>query len=224
MTYLTSTALRTQLGITQPALTRLIHEGLPYVAKGRTKMFDARAVTKWLLDTGRATLEGQPDPAKIARTRRECADYFGVSTRCVSKWLEDPTFPGRSGTRGMRDGHFPLPAIIDWMQARDATGPRSELLKARIRRMDVQNAIAQHKLAERKSSLAPRDELVQAVRALMRQAVPILDQLMCDLLADAPADLSAADRRSLRSVLRGRITEAKKILGEAVAGDGDDPQ
>ena len=65
---LTFTQLREQLGLSQPALTKLIRDGLPHTLDGRTKLFDDQAVARWLLETGRATVEGQEDRSKIART------------------------------------------------------------------------------------------------------------------------------------------------------------
>lgn len=228
---LTFTALRERLGISQPALTKLVHDGLPHALEGRTKVFDERAVARWLLETGRATVEGQEEAGKIARTRRECADHFGVHVRTVAEWLEDPTFPGRSGTRGMRDGEFPLAEIADWMAKRDALrngGPqndgselRDQLLATRIERETVRTARDRLSLEEEQGRLTTIDAMVELVTRQIHIAKTLLEALPDEAAKCLPETLAAAVRADVVRRWRERIYEAERVLSETIAGDED---
>ena len=54
------------------------------------------------------------------KTAAETAAYFGVHRRTVHDWCGDPSFPGRPGKPGMRNGHFPVAEIRQWLAARKA--------------------------------------------------------------------------------------------------------
>lgn len=228
---LTFTELREALGISQPALTKLIQDGLPHSLEGRAKVFDDQAVAQWLVKTGRAVVEGQGEVGKIARTRRECADHFGVHLRTVADWLEDPTFPGRSGTRGLRDGYFPLTEIADWMAKRDALrngGPqndgselRDQLLAARIRRETVRTARDELSLEEEQGRLTTIDAMLELVTRQINIAKTLLEALPDEAAKCLPETIDAAVRAAVVRRWRERIYEAERVLSETVAGDTD---
>jgi phage terminase Nu1 subunit (DNA packaging protein) len=229
---LSFTQLREQLQLSQPALTKLIRDGLPHQVDGRTKVFDSQAVAQWLVKTGRAVVEGQEDASKIARTRRECADHFGVHLRTVADWLEDPTFPGKSGTRGLRDGYFPLEEIADWQAKRDALragGPqtdgcelRDQLLAVRIRRENVRTERDELSLEEEQGRLTTIDAMMELVTRQINIAKTLLEALPDEAAKSMPETIDASVRAAVVRRWRDRIYEAERVLSETIAGDTDD--
>ena len=231
---LTFTELREQLGLTQPALTKLIHDGLPHTLDGRVKSFDGPAVAQWLVQTGRATVEGQEDASRIARTRRECADHFGVHLRTVAEWLGDPTFPGKSGTRGLRDGCFPLEEIAEWIARRDAVrdgGPqtdaselRDQLLAAKIRREGIRTQRDELSLEEEQGRLATIESMAELVTRQINVAKVLLEALPDEAAKALPETLEPRVRAEVVRRWRERIYEAERILSETLAGDADESE
>ena len=228
---LTFTQLREQLGLSQPALTKLIREGMPHEIDGRAKVFDDPTVAKWLVDNGHAIVEGQTEAPRIARTRRECADHFGVHIRTVADWLEDPTFPGRSGTRGLRDGMFPLEEIADWMAKRDACrngGPqndgselRDQLLAVRIRRGSVQARREELSLEKDEGRLTTIDAMLELVTRQINTTKTQLESLPDAAAKVLPETIEPAVRSAVVRRWRDLIYEAERALSETLAGDTD---
>lgn len=221
---LTFTELRGQLGITARSLSALVRDGLPHVVERRKKLFDAEAVIQWLLDTGRAEIEPDPPRPRIARTRRECADHFGVHLRTVADWLEDPTFPGRPGNRGQRDGFFPLEEIAEWIAARDAVrqgGPRvdvadrrEELLAVRIQRESVRTERDRLFLEEHAGRLTSIEAMAELVTRQIHTCKTLLESLPDRAARDLPPDLPAETRSAIVRRWRDAIYEAERILSE----------
>lgn len=224
---LTFTQLREQLGLSQPALTKLINDGLPHTLDGRVKVFEGGEVARWLVDTGRAikaVADGDNAVSKIARTRRECADHFGVHLRTVADWLEDSSFPGRSGTRGHRDGHFPLEEIDKWLRSRDAVrsgGPdvanaRDELYALRLER-------GRYEFEQYKQNLVTLDAVKSENEKLINTAKKILESMPEKAAAAIPEDMPADVRANLIERWRDCVYEIERTLSEAIAlATGDD--
>lgn len=188
-------------------------------------MFYAADVSRWLIDTGRAVpvaMAGSRNcgSSRIARTQAECAAHFRVSSRAVGYWLTTPGFPGRAGAPGTQTGYFPLEEIQQWLASR-GTEHSGELAELRLQRLKARTAREALRLAKMQASLAPRGQLLDAARHLASKAAPVLDNLVDAMMRDAPK-LPVADRKRLRSVLRGRIGETKRVLAEAAVGDGDE--
>lgn len=228
---LTFTELREQLGITQRALSQMVRDGMPHTLDGRRKVFDERAVAQWLLDTGRAVLEEEDARPKIARTRRECADHFSVHLRTVADWLEDPTFPGRSGTRGLRDGYFPLDEIAEWIADRDAVragGPRVDvsdhreaLLVARTERETIRAQIDRLSLEKESGRLASLDAIAELVTRQIHTAKKLLDGLPDKAARELPPDLPAKVRSAIVRRWREGIYEVEQTLSEMLADEDE---
>lgn len=221
---ITSTQLREKLGITQPALTQLVRDGLPCHEQGRKKLFDPAEVAQWLVDNERAVIQEEPRAQAVARTRQECAEHFGVHLRTLATWLEDETFPGRAGTRGRRDGYFPLDEILTWIRERDATrvgGPRLELDKRRGELMDIK--IRRETRIERKEAgeLAPIADMVELVQRLTNAAKQILESIPDEAAKDLPEDLGDDVKARIVRRWRKRISEVERVISEAIAGDSD---
>lgn len=228
---LTFTQLREQLGLSQPGLTKLIREGMPHEVDGRAKVFDDATVARWLVDTGRAVVEGQEEAPQIARTRRECADHFGVHIRTVAEWLLDPSFPGRSGTRGLRDGEFRLDEIADWLAKRDACrngGPqndgselRDQLLAVRIRRGSVQARREELSLEKDEGRLTTIDAMLELVARQINTSKTQLESLPDAAAKVLPETIDPAVRSAVVRRWRELVYEAERTLSETLAGDTD---
>ena len=118
--------LAAKLGVTRPTITGWVRQGLPWHGNERRKQFEPQEVRDWLLHAGIAStqpVEAAIDNQPIARNRHEVANHFGVSMRTVADWLTDPSFPGRSGKPGRRDGFFPLTDIAAWWNAKRGNTP-----------------------------------------------------------------------------------------------------
>ena len=120
---LTFSELAEQLGLTRPALSALVRDGLPYTADKRRKLFDGDEVAAWLVANGHA--ERSPPAPTVAVTREEAAQLLGVHLRTLAGWLRHGDFPGRAGDRGARNGYFPIEEIEAW-RARTIGGPASD--------------------------------------------------------------------------------------------------
>ncbi|MHB0955913.1 MAG: helix-turn-helix transcriptional regulator [Pirellulaceae bacterium] len=215
--------LRDQLGIDTRTLRALMRAGLPHRVLEGAPMFDADESARWLIDTGRAASTAQPVPttgvSQIARTQAECAKHFEVNPRTVANWLKEPGFPGRPGAPGTRTAYFPLQEIEEWLGSRVGEH-NQELAKLRLRRLDIAVQRAELELAAKTASLAPLAEMQAVVRGLTERTTPVLDNLVGDMLADAPS-LPATSRKSLERIFSGRIREVKQVLVETLA-DTDD--
>lgn len=230
---LTFTQLREQLGLSQPALSKLIRDGLPHSIDGRAKVFDDQAVARWLIETRRAVVEGQEDADKILRTRRECADHFGVHLRTVADWLEDPTVPGRSGTRGLRDGYFPLEEIAQWVAKREAlrgvaetagSELRDQLLHATIRQKLVRIERDELGLKEELGRLTSIESVVELVTRQIHTAKTLLEALPDEAARSLPESLDPEVRAAVVRRWRERVFETERVLSETVAGDTDESE
>lgn len=219
---LSFTELREQLGITTRKLSQLVRDGMPHTMDGRRKMFDEDAVVQWLLDTGRAEIKEDPPASRIARTRAECGQHFGVSVDSVAKWHHDPTFPGRPGNRGQRDGYYPLEEIEQWLAARpggaggaDPLGLRQQLLAVRLRREQRQDAVEA-------GEVASLDAIVSSLTRQIHTAKKVLESLPDRAARELPADLPAAVRSAVICRWRDGVYEAEQILSEVLADEDRD--
>lgn len=227
---ITFTQLREQLGITQRALSNLIRDGLPCLAEGRRKVFEEEDVARWLLANNRAVLkeeEATKESPRVARTRKECAEHFHVHLRTVADWLEEPGFPGRAGTRGRRDGHFPLDEIAAWIETRDALrngGPRLDTPGLRDEMLSIKIQRERHRLAEEEGRLARIEDMVELVERLTNTAKRLLESLPDEAAKDLPEDLPAHTKTAVIKRLRRRIFDIERVVSEAIAGDTDDTE
>jgi hypothetical protein len=222
----TFTELRTRLGITQPVLSKLVRDGLPHAVEGKRKLFDEAAVAEWLIANGLAEEDRTSATGLVATTRDEVAKYYGVHVRTVAEWQTDPTFPGRPGTRNLRDGCYPLDAITRWLQERDAerlSGPqlgvsgglRDELLSVKLsreRRRDAQEA----------NQLAPIGEVAELLKRQISIAKRLLESLPDKLANMLPADTPAETRGRFIQRAREEIYEAERVIAETLQGDTDE--
>ena len=104
-------AIRRTLGATRGQLRYLLSLGLPHRRWGDRYRFDLLAVVRWVRRRG---IDLAP-PERTVRTRREVAEYFHVAVSTVARWLTCSHFPGQAGSRGRRDGCFPIHEIHRWL-------------------------------------------------------------------------------------------------------------
>ncbi len=213
---ITGTELRDRLGVSQRELSKWIKAGLPHEAVGRGRRFDPHEVAAWLLATGRAAPVGQAaDP--IALTRADAAEALGVSSRTIAEWLKDPSFPGRAGTPGRRDGFFPLASIETWRRENkegDASAPRpaDELAAVRAQKERLLFAQMQGQLIE----------LAEVENFLSRQiatARTILDALPDQLVNLLPEETDDDTRAKVTKAIERRLAEAYRAIAETITGD-----
>lgn len=222
---LTFDELRGRLGLSRPQLTALVRKGLPHTLEGRTKRFDPHQVREWLLAKKLAevgpTAPNQSDQ-RIARTRAEAARELGVSVRTFAEWMLDPTFPGKPGPPGRRDGHFPIEAIADWWAAQQGGGaqplagesPRERLLRLRADQEEIE-------LAKLRGDAVTVIEVERLLRRNIAIAKAVLSPLPDELLQDLPPDISEEIREQVRQRVLRRIEEAYIALARRLADDDD---
>ena len=144
-----------------------------------------------------------------------------MHTRTVNEWLTDPSFPGRAGTRGKQDGHFPIDAIAEWLRLRErnedeADGEESEggQLNAEIKREKLRKL----KLAndETEGRLIDAD----SVRRLFARSHALANQMLYQLVAAVPACLptgaGAAAKQEVRRAVQRALDEVSGQLAAAL--------
>lgn len=217
--------IRDRLSTDSRTLRRLMRAGLPHRRLEGAPMFDWSEVARWLIATGRAVATTPAGPSnggsRVATTVAEVARHFRVAVRTVHFWLKEDGFPGKAGSPGRQDGHFPLEEIQAWLGTRGGEH-NEEIAHLRLRRMTARTEREELKLAKTQASLAPRDEILAAIRNMNNQTAPLLDRLVDSLMKDAPPKLPAAARKKLRQLFASRISEAKQMLAETIAGDKDE--
>lgn len=162
--------LRKRLGLTPRQFKSLVERGLPHHPHPKDKRrrdYNAAEVRDWLITNGFADDETK-EP--ILATRVECASYFNVATRTVADWLNDPSFPGRSGKPGRKDGYFPVWQIQAWRATQTIDGGSvsgiDDELMLESRAARAKGAIVDFKMKE--ITLAERLKHVADVEAMRR--------------------------------------------------------
>ncbi len=94
----TAKEISKRLNVSFHTLSKWRDEGLPFEKVKGVFQYDPVCVASWLLETGKATREGQSpqsdDAGPVLTKIRECAVFFGVHERTVKGWLQDPSFLG----------------------------------------------------------------------------------------------------------------------------------
>lgn len=163
---------------------------------------------------------------RALKTRGAAAKHFGVHSRTVAEWLTDPTFPGKAGTRGKQDGHFPIDAIGEWLRLRERNEDEadaeeseggqlnSEIKREKLRKLKLANDETEGRLID-----------ADSVRRLFTRSHALANQMLYQLVAAVPACLptgagAAAKQEVRRAVQRaldevsGQLAAAIKELGE----------
>lgn len=143
----------------------------------------------------------------ILKTKAECARHFGVSTKTVGEWLTESSFPGRSGTRGKRCGHFPVDDIAKWRKGRahrNSIGDpelNSQIQRQKLRKIRMENDAAAGLMIE----LDTVERIVSRSIAMTKQ---VLYQLVFELPAALPSATPAAIKEEVSAMVRQKLDTA----------------
>lgn len=222
---LTFTELRELLGITQPQLTKWITAGMPHELDGRRKLFDEEAVAAWLIENGHAeevAEESAQSVGQICTTRREAAAALGVSLRYFSEWLNEPGFPGFSGSPGRQDGYFPISEIEAWRanhpkfgQTGSGNDSRDRINVARAKKLELEY--------ERElESLISVDVVERFIVRTLSAAKAILETLDEEVIALMPESIDAKTRTKIRRKVGDKVDQIQSTLAELIEGDEDE--
>lgn len=217
---ITFTKLREQLEVSQPVLSRLVRDGMPHVSAGKRKLFDEAAVAEWLVENGLATVVESPGSGLVATTRDDVAKHFGVHVRTVAEWQTDETFPGRPGTRNLRDGCYPLDAIRDWLAKRDALrdgGPQVTTAREEFYALKLERS--RYEFEEYKGSLTTVEEVKLEHERQIHVVKKILESMPDKAAKALPASTPASVRAKIVKRWKACVFEVERTLAEAIASD-----
>ena len=224
---LSAAALRKKLGLTPAKLAGLVKQGLPCKGKGSKRQFDPAKVAAWLRERGLARQVAVPPGAEqFVTTIAEAAQLLEVAPRTFAGWLTDPTFPGKAGTPGRRDGYFPIAAIRAWHLAThgvSAKSAASDEVAAAAKRMraQIQNDREQVALEKDLGTIGDTEEMAAFCRRVAANAKALLDELADRVNARLPAKYPAAIRAINRKVINESVADILHTIAELVTGVTD---
>jgi hypothetical protein len=225
---LSSADLRQKLSLSRREFDKLVAEGLPHEKQGRALRFEPQAVADWLRANKKVKPAGDvapvpsPPTEQIVRTRHEVATHFGVSLRTVAEWLTDPSFPGRAGNRGRRDGEFPLLAIKAWWDAKRGTTVAPDASQsAKDRLNEVRARRAEIELEQLLGTLIEVEEVERFISRTIATAKAVLDQLSDQVLACLPPAVDVEARRKVRERVVKVLDDTYATLAELAEADQD---
>lgn len=221
---LTPEQLAARLNVTVEEVREWIAAGLPTSEEGT---LDPHVVRNWLIDNGKVRLSesagaGSESPT-IFRTRSELANYLGISVRTIAEWLTDPSFPGKSGSPGRRDGYFPLETIEAWWAAKQGATPdvaSGESPRDRLTRIRADQAALD--LAEQQGKLIDVHEVQRFLTRTIAATRAVLDALPDRVEAVLPTELDAEAKSRVRDSARSILDDAYAMLSELASGDADE--
>lgn len=227
---LTAHELRKKLGLTQKRLSELLKKGLPCKGKGKTRKFDPHAVAGWLKQRGLSRQVAKPAHAEqIVTTIAEAALLLEVAPRTLAGWLTDPTFPGKPGTPGRRDGHFPIASIRQWHLATHgatARGNQTDEKTAAAKRLRAQIQCDSEQVALEKElgTIGDTEAMAAFCRRVVANVKTQADELPDRANARLPAKVSAEIRAAVRKAIAQSVADMLNSIAELVAGDEDDTE
>lgn len=231
-----------KLGIKAGTLTGWRKEGLPCRKEKGQFLFQAEEIAAWLLARGKAAPKEGPAPPQtiwpVHIKRAECARYFGVNTRTLSAWLEDPSFPGRSGGQGSHArGYFPSKEIAIWLKANkkkaripddlaaDISGgqpePATVTPTARDRLVDVKTEQAMLELKKMQGRMIDAEEAAAFYQRTNSYAVTVLRQLPSRVLAALPSSIDEKTRTNIYATCQKVVNDCRAMVAELIEGDKD---
>lgn len=219
---LTTAALKRALGASPADWSAWKKAGLPVVREGRRQMFDPAAVAEWFVDRGEISLALKIYPGEVAQTRDDAARALEVSTRTLADWLTLPTFPGRAGSPGKRDGWFPIDAIRQWRDRSANPNGGAEKSPWRDVYWEAKAKGEQLDLEERMQRLVDAEEVQRFLLRVVNSAKAILDPLPDKVLASLPADTKRKTKVSVRKKVERDLHQAYEALAELITGDHDE--
>lgn len=225
---MTAAELCERLKLTTVEISAYVRMGMPCEGRTKGRRFDYDAVLAWIAQHGEP--EEQPLAVEaIAHTRAEAARLLGLGLdgeRIIARWLTIPGFPGRAGTSGKRDGHFPIAEIIEWRKTQGRGvlshgGGDSELTdaKRRLVLLEIQEQEVQAK--KRLGQLLDFDEVSRFFEQCVTNTKAVLGQIPDEILAELPADLAESLRQQIYNRVQRRIDDACIEIAQLLEGDTD---
>jgi hypothetical protein len=226
---LTAQKLRQKLGLSAKRLARLIKQGLPCKGKGSKRTFNPADVATWLRERGLARSTAAAVAEQIVATIPEAALLLEVAPRTLAQWLTDPTFPGKAGTPGRRDGYFPISQIRQWHLATHgatARGSQTDAEAATAKRLKAQIECdrAQVELEKELLTIGDVEQWEALARRVIAAAKGQLDELPDRVAARLPGKLAPEIKQTIRRVIAQSTADALNTLAELVAGDTDETE
>jgi len=226
---LTVAELAQMLGTTPQRVAGWIKAGLPVKSRNGCCTLSADATEAWLV-ANHKVVEVEPAPKRrVYRTRAECAEHYRVHIQTISTWQADPTFPGRSATRGKQDGHYDPDEIDPWLEERAARrlsgGGRSRdplVDRERGRLVGLQCELREHRLAETRAGLIDKATVDRFTRQMVAGSDRLLQDLPERILAMLPDTVPAGARTAILHDMQAVQADMAGILAELQAGDADD--
>jgi phage terminase Nu1 subunit (DNA packaging protein) len=229
------------LGVKPALVKQWRDQGMPAVRIKNSYHYDPFAVEKWLIDQGIATRvedeeELDDDTSPIFKSRSEIAEVFGVSTRSVAAWLEDPSFPGRVGERATsRGGYFPARAIARWLRANGKRAvippglvddePQPEATGASINPRDrlarIRGDKAELELNRLQGQLISAEEVKAYCQRCWAYAQSTLNELPHVALAELPHDLDERAKRVVFKVSQRVVKNKLLTISDLLTNDPD---
>lgn len=224
---LTAHQLCRRLSIDKKRLQEWLDQGLPCELQGRRRMFDPAAVAAWLQQTGKAAPTSAQPAGAIVTTRAEAANLLGVNLRTLATWLTDPTFPGKPGSPGRQDGHFPIAEINAWRALRlgeDArpAGRASEEASAKLRKTLIQCDREQFEFERELRTILDYEATARLIERVIATAQALREQLPDKIDSRLPAKLGPKTRKRIRRAVLEVLAEDAQVLSEMAAGDTDE--
>ncbi len=190
------------LGCTAEQLADWRQRGLPCTGRGRARRYSPERVRAWLLEHG---LAEAVEPARVARSLAEVAQFLGLSERRVAEFR----------TRGMpgTPGAYPLAEIGDWYEraVRQQSGAdhAAELMRIRARREQLE-------LQSREGRLVDVDIPARIFEASAAHARQLFDQLPDRILAALPEALPPELRARVRELAAAQVQAICEQLADAL--------
>ena len=219
----------------------------PYRKFKNRLLYTPTEVAEWLIRNGKAVKDDtvREDVGPVFTTRKEVAHYFGVGTRTVAMWIEDPSFPAKSGGKGHANkGHFPAAAIARWLRS---TGKYTDIPAELLAHIEEPQGDVGGKPATQLLNAAPKDRLTElradkaelelhrlqgqmidaeeALRFYQRTnsyAVTTLKAMPSRLQANLPSDTDESVRIAVDKAARAVVKECMECVAELIEGDKDE--
>jgi phage terminase Nu1 subunit (DNA packaging protein) len=217
-----SSELLEKLDASPKALQGWIKEGLPHTGKGKSRRFDPDQVIQWLLANGKIVQK-----QRVAVTLAEAAQEIGVNKRTFAEWCKDPSFPGRPGTPGRRDGYFPLGDIEKWRAERFSDGSamgtddlshlRASLLQVKLNREELE-------FLRESGAIIDAEAVEELLTSTIATAKSVLSQLADRIDSNLPNSLPPATKADIRAVVERQIQEAYDCLEQLNRDESDDSE
>ena len=246
------------LGCHQKRITELRAKGLPCRKVKHHFQYDAEEVAAWLLAHGHAIRDAVEEPpessaepwseetdetGQILQTRAEVAQFFSVNSHTVAVWLEDPSFPGKPGPRGKREGRFPVIPIARWLlrnkkrgiipegllpdevkeaEEQLARGEREPSVRDRL--TEIKIGKAQIELSRMQGAMVSSEEVAVFFARVCAGSRAILKGLRSSVLQRMPQTLAPEVLELVAEAVDHCTNDVCAAMEELIRGDEDEVQ